>query len=204
MDLKPIAEDIVDDDTNKKLIKTAKVKWSQEARAMLERKYTDLKITRLKNIGAETIAWIGSENLNNCFVYEHLLSEYKLNTRTVSYYRRLHEDFDYLINIALELQEMKLARLMLRNKVNTQAAVFVLKNKHGWTEKSHVEVQQNVVDAVQEARQRLLVSRVNNELEGPTDNSLITDIEYSVEDAVNGGQSSSEYTIEDGAGATSA
>ena len=190
----PTEEDIISKEKKKELFQLAKTSWNKEAKAYLTRKYTDLPNTKIISIGGETIDWIRKDNLDACFVYEHLLKEHGLDGRTVSYYRKKNEDFDYLISLALELQEMKLARLMLRNKVNTQAAVFVLKNKHGWTEKTQLEVKQNVVDAVQEARQR--IQALANENITNDDNELIVDVEYTVEDSIDSEQSSSVYTVE--------
>lgn len=153
---KAIPEDILPDEERKAAIKKANTEWFKVAGKLLDKKEAGLSERRLKSIGAKTIAYMEDSNLDHCFVYEYLAKEHKISGADVTFYRKTYPSFDYLITLALELQEQKLARLMLRNKVNTQAAVFVLKNKHGWSERARVDVQQSVVDAVQEARKRLV------------------------------------------------
>ncbi len=160
------------------LLEDAKTDFKKVAQHILKANKAPLKPSALQAIAGETLDWIRQDGLDNIFVYEHIIKKYDLSYQSIHAYRLRHPDFDFLIKQALELQEYKLARLMLRNKINTQAAIFTLKNRHGWTEKSQVEVRQDVVDAVQQARRRLETVNKNDEV----DDDLIIDVEYTLEE----------------------
>jgi len=145
----------VDPDEHRQLKKIAANDFAKISKAVLNEHKAKRSKHFLLKIAGDALEWISSEGLDNIFVNEYITKKYKLNMHAVGRYMAVYPEFNAVLRQAYELQEYKLARLMLRNKVNTQAAIFTLKNRHGWADKTQVEVSQNVVDAVQEARLRV-------------------------------------------------
>jgi len=89
-------------------------------------------------LGNELIAWMEEDQRNNIFFKEFLLSK-DIYSTVLNYLTEKYEPFSKLIKKATEIQEMKIVKYSIDNKLQPTMSIFVLKNKHDWIEKSKID-----------------------------------------------------------------
>lgn len=87
-------------------------------------------------LGNKLIDWMKFDE--NYWVKTFLLDN-DLDNDTGNYLADKFESFSVLYKKAFEMQESKLVDNALKNKWNNATAIFVLKNKHGYKDKSEID-----------------------------------------------------------------
>lgn len=90
-------------------------------------------------IGNELISWMKKED-ENMFFEEFLYLKENYNTDLISYLRKKFSSFAELIRIAKKMQEVKLKKFGVMDKLNAQMTKFVLINNHNWRDKKEINV----------------------------------------------------------------
>lgn len=90
-------------------------------------------------IGNELISWM-KEADENMFFEEFLYLKENYNTDLISYLRKKFSSFAELIRIAKKMQEVKLKKFGVMDKLNAQMTKFVLINNHNWRDKKDFDV----------------------------------------------------------------
>lgn len=90
-------------------------------------------------IGNELISWM-KEADENMFFEEFLYLKENYNTDLISYLRKKFSSFAELIRIAKKMQEVKLKKFGVMDKLNAQMTKFVLINNHNWRDKKEINV----------------------------------------------------------------
>lgn len=98
--------------------------------------WDELAVTRLGN---DLIAWLQADD-DNIFV-EDFLSQHGLYRQAQARLTSKFEVFRDLIKAAKEIQEIKINRLALKQKVNPVMAIFLLKNHHGYADKQEIKTE---------------------------------------------------------------
>lgn len=103
-------------------------------------------------LGNELIEWMSFDE--NFWVKEFLTNN-DLNEKTSNYLKDKFLSFSTLLEKAFAIQEKKLVSNGLKNKWNNAMAIFVLKNKHGYKDKTEVESNVKVEDRTDSVLKRL-------------------------------------------------
>lgn len=97
-------------------------------------KWTESESTKLGN---ELIEWMMAKPNN--FLYEEFLVMVKgLHPCTISYLSNKFKSFSKLIKKADKIQEIKICKYADNKRINTTMGIFMLKNKHGFTDRQDV------------------------------------------------------------------
>lgn len=104
-------------------------------------KWTEEKALKL---GEELIEWLkmknnDGEDCGNIFYNEFLIIEKDLYEELISYLCKKFSSFLKLINKANKIQEIKLKKYGVGDRLNATMTKFVLINKHGWNDKQHID-----------------------------------------------------------------
>ena len=101
----------------------------------------------------ELIEWFIAKN-DNVFLNDFLYFEYMVNHKELkrttfedlpTYLKNKFTSCSKLYNIALKMQETRLIKLGIFNKLNAAMTKFILINNHGWKDKTEVEETGNVI-----------------------------------------------------------
>ncbi len=92
------------------------------------------------DLGAKLITWLKAkdddgEDKGNIFFEEFLIIENDYYPELISYLCKKFTSFFNLINRATKIQELKLQKYGVGDRLNATMTKFVLTNKHGWTDK---------------------------------------------------------------------
>lgn len=103
-----------------------------------QQKWTEEKSIKL---GQELIQWLKAkdnqgEDLGNIFYQEFLIIEKDLYEELIAYLCGKFSSFLKLIEKANKIQELKLQKYGVGDRLNATMTKFVLTNKHGWSEKN--------------------------------------------------------------------
>ena len=122
------------------------VKWTEE---------------RALKVGQDLIDWLNAEE-ENMFYEEFLLivNDYDLNLP--KYLAGKFSSFYELLEKAKKIQELKLKKYGVFDKLNPSMTKFVLINNHGWTDRSEVKADVNIPNEISSVE----IIRVNNENKG--------------------------------------
>ncbi len=96
-------------------------------------KWTEEESLKLAN---NLIDWLAVDE--NFWVKEFLINN-DLSEKTTNYLSDKFMSFSTLLEKAFSIQEKKLVSNGLKNKWNNAMAIFVLKNKHGYKDKTEVD-----------------------------------------------------------------
>jgi hypothetical protein len=102
------------------------------------KKWTEKKALQL---GEELIAWLNEKD-ENMFFEEFLYLNNDYYETLITYLRGEFSSFSQLIEKAKKIQEVKLVKFGVFDKLNAQMTKFTLINNHGYKERT--EVNQNV------------------------------------------------------------
>ncbi|HEY4756026.1 MAG TPA: hypothetical protein VIH28_08235 [Ignavibacteriaceae bacterium] len=107
-----------------------------------EPKWTEAKALRLGN---DLINWLKAKDHNgndsgNIFFMEFLIIENDLYPDLISYLVGKFSSFSYLIDKAKAIQELKLQKYGVGDRLNATMTKFVLINKHDWKDKTETDV----------------------------------------------------------------
>lgn len=110
-----------------------------------QEKWTEQKAIEL---GEELIQWLKEkdnegEDKGNIFYQEFLIIEKDLYEELISYLCKKFSSFLKLIEKANKIQELKLQKYGVGDRLNATMTKFVLTNKHGWVEKNEVKNENN-------------------------------------------------------------
>lgn len=102
-----------------------------------QEKWTEEKALQLGN---ELIEWLKAkddkgEDKGNIFFQEFLIMEKDLYDELIGYLCKKFTSFLRLIEKARSIQELKLQKYGVGDRLNATMTKFVLTNKHGWTDK---------------------------------------------------------------------
>lgn len=92
-------------------------------------------------LGNELIEWISKKGKKNIFFQEFLFIKTLNNQKTISYLSNKFTSFLTLIVRAKKIQEIKLLKYGIANKLNASMTKFVLANHHGYREKKEVKTE---------------------------------------------------------------
>lgn len=103
-----------------------------------QEKWTEQKAIEL---GEELIEWLKAkdaegEDKGNIFYQEFLIIEKDLYEGVISYLCEKFSSFSKLIEKANKIQELKLQKYGVGDKLNSTMTKFVLINKHDWSDKT--------------------------------------------------------------------
>ena len=87
-------------------------------------------------LGNDLLDWMKADD--NFWVKEYLINN-DLNDTLTNYLSHKYDSFSSLVEKAFSIQEKKLVSNGLKNKWNNAMAIFVLKNKHGYKDKTEVD-----------------------------------------------------------------
>jgi len=121
-----------------------------------DEKWTEEKATQLGN---ELIQWLKKAD-ENMFFEEFLVIEKDLYPEIVTYLKKKFESFFKLIEKAKKIQEIKLYKFGILDKLNAQITKFVLINEHG--KKSEILESKNTTSLSVDTQNVLEI--INNEL----------------------------------------
>lgn len=104
-------------------------------------KWTEEKAVAL---GEDLIEWLLEKDENgndkqNIFYKEFLVMEKNLYAGVIDYLTDKFESFSNLIKRANEIQELKLNKLGVQNKLNPTMTIFCLKNHHHYKDRTQVD-----------------------------------------------------------------
>ena len=108
-------------------------------------KWTEKKALEL---GHELIAWLKekdseNEDKGNMFFQEFLIIEKDLYEALIAYLCKKFSSFSKLIEKANKIQELKLQKYGVGDRLNATMTKFVLINKHGWVDKKEIDQNNN-------------------------------------------------------------
>ena len=111
-----------------------------------QEKWTEQKALELGN---ELIEWLKAkdaegEDKGNMFYQEFLIIEKDLYEELIAYLCGKFTSFLKLIEKANKIQELKLQKYGVGDRLNATMTKFVLVNKHGWADKKEVENNHNI------------------------------------------------------------
>lgn len=94
-------------------------------------------------LGEELIEWLKEkdehgEDKGNIFFMEFLVIEKKMYPALISYLKDKFTSFFKLIEQAEAIQEIKLQKYGVGDRLNSTMTKFVLINKHGWKDKTDI------------------------------------------------------------------
>jgi hypothetical protein len=103
-----------------------------------QEKWTEQKAL---DLGKELINWLKAkdaegEDKGNIFYQEFLIIEKDLYEELISYLCGKFSSFLKLIEKANKIQELKLQKYGVGDRLNSTMTKFVLTNKHGWSERN--------------------------------------------------------------------
>lgn len=115
-------------------------------------KWTEQKALALAD---ELIAWLKEKDdkgndKGNMFYEEFLIIEKDLYLDVIRYLKSKFTSFSERIKQAEKIQEIKLQKYGVGDRLNASMTKFVLTNKHGWREKSETQI--GVNDTLEEAK----------------------------------------------------
>lgn len=87
-------------------------------------------------LGNDLLDWMKADD--NFWVKEYLIDN-DINEKATNYLSHKYDSFLTLLERAFSIQEKKLVSNGLKNKWNNAMAIFVLKNKHGYKDKTEVD-----------------------------------------------------------------
>lgn len=121
-----------------------------------EEKWTEDKALQL---GHELIDWLKLKNQDgedngNMFYQEFLIIEKDLYEGVISYLCEKFSSFSKLIEKANKIQELKLQKYGVADRLNATMTKFVLTNKHGWSDK--METKNENTEAPKEITYRIV------------------------------------------------
>jgi len=107
-----------------------------------QEKWTEEKALQL---GHELIEWLKAKNeegedKGNIFFQEFLIIEKDLYEELIAYLSKKFTSFLKLLKKAEKIQELKLQKYGVGDRLNATMTKFVLTNKHGWKEKKEESV----------------------------------------------------------------
>lgn len=116
-----------------------------------EEKWTEKKALALAD---ELIAWLkevdeDGEDKGNMFYEEFLIIEKDLYLDVIRYLKNKFSSFSERIKQAEKIQEIKLQKYGVGDRLNASMTKFVLTNKHGWREKSEAKNETNQVKPIE-------------------------------------------------------
>jgi len=102
-------------------------------------------------LGKELIEWLKEKNEDgedkgNIFFQEFLIIEKNLYEEIIAYLCKKFTSFLKLIKQAEKIQELKLQKYGVGDRLNATMTKFVLVNKHGWTDRQQTDVTTNGKD----------------------------------------------------------
>ena len=106
-----------------------------------QKKWTEEKAIKL---GEDLIKWLKEKN-ENMFFNEFLVLENDYYHELITYLCKKYKSFFTLINRAKEIQELKLQKYGVLDKLNAAMTKFVLINVHDWRDKSEVKTDSNII-----------------------------------------------------------
>jgi len=89
-------------------------------------------------VGNDLIKWLSLED-ENIFFEEYLVIERGFYPELIAYLSNKHTSFLKLIEKAKKIQELKLIKYGVFDKLNAQMTKFVLTNHHNYKDKSEVD-----------------------------------------------------------------
>lgn len=106
-----------------------------------EEKWTEKKALQL---GDDLISWLNKKDedgndLGNMFFEEFLIIEKNLDDSTIDYLSKKFSSFSDLKQKAKRIQEIKLAKYGVADRLNASMTKFVLANNHGWSDRKEVD-----------------------------------------------------------------
>lgn len=109
-------------------------------------KWTEDKSLQLAD---ELIDWLNEvdedgEDVGNMFYEEFLVIKKRLYPDLIAYLKRKFSSFSGRIELANKIQEIKLAKYGVGDRLNASMTKFVLQNKHGWADKKEVDQNTNL------------------------------------------------------------
>ena len=97
-------------------------------------KWTEKKTTQL---GIDLIEWLKADD-QNIFFNEFLYINNDHNEKLISYLCKKFLSFSTLIEKAKKIQEIKLVKFSVFDKLNATMTKFTLINNHGWKDKQEI------------------------------------------------------------------
>jgi len=91
-----------------------------------------------KKLGNELINWIKEDSKDNMFFEEFLIIKKELYLDVIAYLSKKFSSFSELIQTAKKIQEIKLVKYGVKDKLNASMAKFVLTNNHDFVERKEV------------------------------------------------------------------
>jgi len=103
-----------------------------------EEKWTEEKAIQL---GDDLINWLKkeSEDESNIFFEDFLIIKQGLYPELIHYLKNKFQSFKRIINKAKKIQEIKLVKYGVDDRLNAQLTKFVLTNHHNYSDKSEVK-----------------------------------------------------------------
>jgi len=95
---------------------------------------------RALKVGNNLINWLNEED-ENIFFEEFLLINQDFDTYLTSYLSHKFTSFFNLLQKAKDIQELKLKKFGIFDKLNPSMTKFVLINNHGWTDRNEVNAE---------------------------------------------------------------
>lgn len=92
-------------------------------------------------LGEQLITWISEETKENIFFEYFLTVDKGLYPELIAYLSGKFSSFLKLVNLAKKIQEMKMVKYGVADKLNASMTKFVLANHHDYKEKKQVESQ---------------------------------------------------------------
>ena len=102
----------------------------------------------------ELIEWIKSDEKENMFFKEFLLLKKGLYPDLLKYLARVHPSFSEKLDLAKEIQKVKLIKYGVDDKLNPAMTKFVLMNQHGMAEKMENENKDTYIELSKEEREK--------------------------------------------------
>ncbi len=101
------------------------IKWTEE---------------RALKVGHDLINWLNDED-ENMFFEEFLLIVQDFDINLTGYLAKKFTSFSELLEKARTIQELKLKKFGVFDKLNPAMTKFVLINNHGWTDRNEVKAE---------------------------------------------------------------
>jgi hypothetical protein len=107
-----------------------------------QKKWTEEKAIQL---GEDLVEWLtekdeDNEDKGNMFIDEYIVIERGYYPDLVAYLAKKYNSFSDLIKKAKKIQETKLVKYGVQDRLNAAMTKFVLINNHNWKSEKHVEI----------------------------------------------------------------
>jgi hypothetical protein len=94
---------------------------------------------KLVKFGNDLIDWMNKSQTN--IFFQEFCVEKGVYRSVINKHQSKCPEFKELIDMAREIQEMKIVKWSIANKLNTTMSIFLLKNKHGYSDRVEQKVE---------------------------------------------------------------